>query len=95
MPFEKGNQLAKLAKNPGRKVYELEQKQLDKMKRLLDKDLLIAEKFQNSKELSPLEEKKLQILQARILKYADKLHASKTDMELSGEITKKIVSVDE
>lgn len=92
MPLDKDNPQLKKG---GRKGYEYEKAQLDKMRRILSKDMSITEKLQNAKELSPLEEKKLQILQARVLKYADKLHASKTEMELSGEITSKVISVDE
>ena len=84
MPFQKGN---KLGKGAGRKGFEIEEKQLDKMKRLLDRDLAIAERLQNSKELDPTEEKKLLILQSRILKYADKLHATKESHEHSGEVS--------
>lgn len=83
MPWEKGH---KPHPNAGRKGYEIEKAQLDKMRRILNKDMAIAEKFQNSKELSPLEKEKLIILQARILKYADKLHASRTTQEHSGEV---------
>lgn len=89
MPFEKGNKLGKIG--GGRKVYILEQKQVNKMRKLLDKDLAIAEKLQNAKKLDPLEEKKLQILQSRILKYADKLHATKEHTEVIGNLQ---VSID-
>lgn len=92
MPLDKDNPQLKKG---GRKGYEYEEAQLERMKRILNKDMAITEKLQNAKELSPLEEKKLQILQARVLKYADKLHASKTETELKGEITSKVISVDE
>lgn len=87
--FQPGNKLG------GRKAYTLEQEQVNKMRKLLDKDLAIAEKLQNGKELDPLDEKKLQILQSRILKFADKLHATKNEMDVNAEITSKIISVDE
>ena len=92
MPFEEGN---KLAKNQGRKGYELEQAQLEKMRKILDKDLKIIERLQDAKEINPVDEKKLAISQSRVSKYLDKLHASKTEMDVNAEITKKIVSVDE
>ncbi len=87
MPFQKGNQLGKLAENPGRRVYELEQAQLEKMRRILNKDLKMMERLQDAEELNPLEEKKLAILEGRIKKFADKLHVSKTatDITTKGE----------
>lgn len=81
MPFQKG----KATPGAGRKGFEIEQAQLKKMRNILNNDLLIAKKFQKSKKLNPLEEKKLQVLQARMLKYADKLHASKTDITSDGK----------
>ena len=92
MPFEKGNQLGK---NQGRKGYEIEQAQLERMRKILDKDLKIIERFQDSKKINPIDEKKLAVSQTRVSKYLDKLHASKTEMDISGEITKKVISVDE
>ena len=92
MPFEKDN---KTAKGHGRKGFELEQAQLERMRKILDKDLKIIERLQDAKEINPVDEKKLAISQSRVSKYLDKLHASKTEMELSGEITSKVISVDE
>lgn len=86
MPFKKNDvKTQEWGRMGARKPYTLEQAQLEKMRKILNKDLTIAEKFQESKELNPVEEKKLQILQARILKYADKLHASKTDVTSDGK----------
>ena len=73
-------------KGGARKGYQYEEAQLKKMRRLLNKDLAIAERLQNSKELNVTDKEKLQILQARVLKYADKLHASRQTQEHSGEI---------
>lgn len=84
MTFQVGNQLHKMGK-PGRKGYTIEQAQLDKMRRLLDRDLKIAEELQKSKEIDATSEKKLSILQSRILKYSDKLHASKSDLTTDGK----------
>lgn len=83
MPWQKGH---KPYPGAGRRVYEIEKKQLDKMKKLLDRDLAIAERLQNQKEISPVDKEKLAILQARVLKYADKLHATKESHEHSGEV---------
>lgn len=82
MPFEPGNKLS-----PGRKGFELEQEQLEKMRRILDRDLAIMERLQEAEELNPVDEKKLAISQARVSKYLDKLHASKqsTDITSGGE----------
>ena len=91
MPFEKG----KSTKGAGRKGFEIEQTQLEVMRRILDKDLKIIERLQDAEEINPVDEKKLQISQARVSKYLDKLHASKSEMDLSGEIIKKVISVDE
>ena len=91
MPFEKG----KATPGAGRKGFEVEQSQLERMRKVLDKDLQIIERLQDAKEIDPVDEKKLAISQARVSKYLDKLHASKTEMDLSGEITKKIIAIDE
>ena len=69
----------------GRKGYEFEQAQLEKMRKILNKDLKIIERLQDAKKIDPVDEKKLAISQARVLKYADKLHASKTETELTGK----------
>lgn len=81
MPWEPGK-----SGNPlGRPGYEIEQAQLEKMRRILNKDLEIIEKFQDAEVLNELDEKKLAISQARVLKIYDKLHASKTDMTSDGK----------
>ena len=90
MPWEKGH-----PPMGGRKGYELEQAQLEKMRKILDKDLKIIERLQDAKKINPIDEKKLAISQVRVSKYLDKLHASKSEMDLTAEITKKVISVDE
>ena len=90
MPFEKGNKLGK-----GRMTYTLEQTQLERMRKILDKDMKIIERLQDAEEINPVDREKLAISQARVSKYLDKLHASKSEMDLSGEIIKKVISVDE
>lgn len=84
MPFEKGIG-SKIYKNVGRKGYEYEQETLTKMRDLLNKDLNIAKDIQSG-ELDETKLKKLNVLQARMLKIMDKLHASKTETEFSGEV---------
>ena len=91
MPFQKGNKLSP----GGKRTYTLEQEQLETMRRILNKDLKIIERLQDSEDPSPIDEKKLAISQQRVSKYLDKLHASKQELDLSGEIVSKIVSVDE
>lgn len=88
MPFE----LGKATPGAGRKGYELEQSQLEKMRAILDKDLAIIERLQNAEEINPTDEKKLAISQARVSKYIDKLHASKEskDINVAGTLTIQI-----
>lgn len=83
MAFEKGNQLGKNA-GGGRKGYELEKEQLDKMRRILNKDLDFIERLQEG-TIDDKALKAMQLAQARILKILDKLHASKTDVTTDGE----------
>ncbi len=90
MPFQPGNKLGGGARN-----YTLEQAQVERMRKILDKDLKIIERLQDSDEINPVDEKKLAISQSRVSKYLDKLHATKTELDVSGEITSKVVSVDE
>lgn len=77
--FEQGNKLS-----PGRKGYELERKQLDLMKKIVDKDLKVVEKIYEGKATEK-DFKKLAALQVRVSKYLDKLHANKTDITSGGE----------
>jgi len=81
MPFEKGNQLAKNA-GGGRKGYEIEKRQLEKMRALVDKDIALLEKLYKGK-FKKEDIALLQLTQTRISKYLDKLHASKSESEES------------
>lgn len=83
MPFEKG----KATPGAGRPGYEIEQSQLETMRRILDKDLKIIERLQDQEEIDPIDKEKLLISQARVAKYMDKLHISKsaTDITTGGE----------
>jgi len=80
MPFQKGNKLG------GRKAYVLEQKQVKRMQKILDNDLKIMEELQMG-EVDASKKEKLILLQARVLKIMDKLHATKESHEHSGEIS--------
>lgn len=77
-------------------IYELDRIQQDKMRKILDKDIEMVEKLQNEDEIDEKTQKKIILLQARILKYMDKLHASKSslgtdpDRPLIINITKEI-----
>lgn len=81
MPFEIGNTLGK----SGRPGYEVEQAQLEKMRSILDKDLKIVERLQEAEDINPVDEKKLAISQARMSKYLDKLHVSKTSTDITSK----------
>jgi len=61
-------------------IYELDRMQLERMRKVVDKDLEIIERIQEQEEINPLDEKKLQIAQSRVQKYLDKLHATKNSM---------------
>lgn len=83
MPFEKG----KATPGAGRPGYTLEQEQLERMRKILDKDLKIIERLQDSEDINPVDREKLLISQARVSKYLDKLHVSKsaTDITTGGK----------
>ena len=72
MPFQQG----KATEGAGRKGYEFEYQQLEKMRELLNKDLKLLDKLYAGK-IKEKDLSKLQIAQARMLKILDKLHASK------------------
>lgn len=86
MPWQKGHKPM-----GGRKGYEWEEAQLVKMRKILNKDLNILERLQN-KQITPEDEKRLQLAQSRVLKIMDKLHVSKTqtDVTSGGEKIEKI-----
>lgn len=82
MPFKKDDEQTKeWAKMGARKPYALEQEQLERMRKILNKDLEIIERIQESEEINPVDEKKLAIAKERVGKYLDKLHASRTSLE--------------
>ncbi len=81
MPFKKGNNLGGGARN-----YVLEQKQAERMRKILDKDLSMIERIQSGKKMRLIDWKKLELLQARVLKIMDKLHASRGEMKHTGEL---------
>ena len=82
-------QASEYGKMGGRKGYEFEQEQLDRMRKVLDKDLSLVERLQDrvakGEELNEREEKLLQLTASRVSKIYDKLHASKTDVTSDGK----------
>jgi hypothetical protein len=85
MPAPTGNQFAKGRSNGGgRKGYEFEKKQLEKMTKILNKGLVLLKKIQggraNEKEIE-----RFQILERSVLKIMDKLHANKQETKLLAE----------
>lgn len=85
MPFEKDDEKTKQWGREGglakAAIYELDRMQLEKMRRVVDKDLEIIERIQNQDNIDPVDEKKLQLAQTRVQKYLDKLHATKSSLE--------------
>ena len=75
MPFQQG----KATEGAGRKGYEFEYQQLEKMRELLNKDLRLLDKLYAGK-IKEKDLNKLQVAQARMLKILDKLHASKQSL---------------
>jgi len=84
MGAEIGNQYAVGNKGGGRKGYEYEQEQINKMGKILNGVLGLADKIQNGKATAE-DYKKFQILMKLNLKIMDKLHSTKqtTDMNVS------------
>ena len=82
MPFEKGNQLAK---GIGRPALEYEQEQLQTMRKLLDKYLLVAGRILGDTEKEK-DARKIQLLSSDMKAILNKLHASRQTQEHSGEI---------
>ena len=79
MPFEKGNKLS-----PGRKGYEIESTQLDRMRDLLDKYIgLLETAIEDTEDEKVI--KRLQLLGNDMRKILDKLHASRSDVTSQGE----------
>lgn len=81
MPFQKGNKLS-----TGRPPMEIEQAQLEKMRKILDRDLKMVEKIQSEKDIDETTQKKLILLRERVSKYMDKLHIPKVDMNIKSEV---------
>ena len=84
--FQKGNQLAKLAENPGRKVFEIEEAQLKEMRSNLNW-LLAYIKAVRSGKATERQDKAFLKLEKVLLKIMDKLHANRqqTDITSGGE----------
>jgi len=84
MPFEKGNKLAVGIKSGGRKGYEYEQKELKRMRKLLNGLFALGEKIQGGKATAKQVERFNTMLKLN-LKIMDKLHANKQSHEITGE----------
>ena len=84
MPFEKGNKLAVGGKGGGRKGYEFEEEQMTKMRKILNKALVLTEKVMSG-DASIKEAMAYENSIRMVLKIMDKLHANKQFIE--GEIT--------
>jgi hypothetical protein len=69
----------------GRRGYEWEQQSLEKMRKILDRDLKMVDKIQEEEEIDDKTQKKLILLKERIKIYSDKLHIPKVDLTTKGE----------
>lgn len=94
MAAPKGNKNAVGNRGGGRLGYQYEKDQLKKLQRLVNLYLAKAEAIEKGK-LTDKELDKFRILQPLALKAMDKLHANKQHIEHEGEMTSKIISVDE
>jgi len=83
MPFKKGENKYQLL--GGRKGYELEQQQLRLMREIVSKDLEVLKRVYDG-IATERDFKNLSATQARVQKYLDKLHATKNEMDLTGNI---------
>lgn len=95
MPWEKGNQMGKDS-GGGRKGYELEQAELEKMREILARDQKFIKKLQDKLEnglnLTSDEKEMMKITNGRIVKIMDKLHASKSDITSDGKEIKIVIA---
>lgn len=95
MSAPKGNQFAKGNKGGRRKGYEYEKKQLEKMRRLLNSFLKLAEELYRKNIIS---EKELNTLDRKIkigLHLMDKLHADKKEHDIKGEARVILEGIDD
>ena len=76
MPFTKG----KATPGAGRKGFQFERDQLERMTKLLNRYLTLAETIESGKS-NENQEKAFDSLKALILKIMDKLHANKVAIE--------------
>jgi len=91
MPAPKGNQFAKGNRGGGRKGYEFEKEQLERMKKLLDGILTLAEKILKGKATRKQIEYYDKLMKLA-LKIMDKIHANRQHIEgeIRGEIETEI-----
>lgn len=85
MPFNSEN-ASEYGKLGGRKGFDIEEEQKVKMQKALDRDLALLERIQEG-TASEYDIKIFPSVQARVLKYLDKLHVSKsaTDITTGGK----------
>jgi hypothetical protein len=84
MPFNKEN-ASKYGKLGGRKGYEYEAEQLEKMQKILNKALVLTEKVMNAK--ATIKEARAYENSIRmVLKVMDKLHANRQAIDIFHEI---------
>ena len=85
MPFKKGDLKTKeWAKQGGRKGYEFEKEQLEKMIKIVSCDIALLEKIYSNKATKK-DLEKLKLTTSRVMKYLDKLHATKKSDEIISE----------
>lgn len=85
--------------NPGNKGgrrmgYEYEKDQILRLRKIVDRGIAKVEAIEKGK-VGPKEVEKFKILMPFIIKSMDKLHANRQHLEHSGEVTSKIIKLDE
>ncbi len=92
MPFEKGV----ATPGAGRKGFELEQADLERMRQILRRDQTFIEKLQEKLKiglkLTDDEKEMMKITNGRITKMMDKLHASKQDVTSDGKAINIVIA---
>ena len=81
MPFAIGNKLNVGSHRGGRRGYEYEKKQLDSMKKLLNRFIVLADKIYDGKA-TPQQKDAFERLRPFVMKAMDKIHASKSETKV-------------
>ncbi len=88
MPWQEGNKLGETS-GGGRKGFEFEQEQLQRMREIVDRDQKFIKKLQDKldlgEKLTDDEKEMMKITNGRMTKMMDKLHASKQDLTSNGK----------